>query len=219
MAKADFPKPSGQAKPPPQDDVQKLKRAAKRCRVCPFARQATQTVFGQGLAGARLMLVGEQPGNQEDIAGEPFVGPAGKLLAELLDELGIPREQAYVTNAVKHFKYVRKGKIRLHAKPNAAEINACRPWLDSEIRAVKPAVILALGATAAGSLCGNVKIQANRGKALQLRKELTGTQPVFVSWHPSAILRAPDERGRSKMRNELKEDLLNAWSKARSRPK
>lgn len=212
-------KPTTSAKPPKSDDLTKLTVAAKRCRVCPFARKSTQTVFGEGSSGARVMLVGEQPGDQEDRAGHPFVGPAGKLLDTILAELKIPRADIFVTNAVKHFKFQRRGKFRLHAKPNASEAAACRPWLESEIRAVHPEIIVALGATAAYSLCGGKSIGSNRGKVQALRAEFHSTTKVLFTWHPSAILRAPEEKLRHQKRAELKEDLRRAWQLAKVKPK
>lgn len=211
-------KPTSSAAPPKSDDLTKLTAAAKRCRVCPFARRATQTVFGEGPSRARIMLVGEQPGDHEDKAGHPFVGPAGKLLDQILDELEIPRPDVFVTNAVKHFKFQRRGKFRLHAKPNAGEVAACRPWLESEIRSVRPDIIVALGATAANSLCGEKSIGSHRGKTQGLRAEFNSTTKVLFTWHPSAILRAPDEQLRHAKRAELKEDLRRAWRLAKKKP-
>jgi len=196
------------ASPPKSKSLRVLKDSAQTCLVCAFAVKSTQTVFGEGPKRARLMLVGEQPGNAEDLAGHPFVGPAGALLEKIFTELGIRRDDVYVTNAVKHFKYVRKGKIRLHAKPNSVEIANCRPWLASEVAAVQPQVIVALGATAADSVCGrSVAIGRHRGQWLTTP---LGPARVLVSWHPSAILRAPDERARAEKREQLKMDLAQA---------
>lgn len=192
---------------PPADarTIDDLREAARGCHVCPFALKATQTVFGEGAVHARLMLVGEQPGDQEDLAGEPFVGPAGRLLDRVLNELGIPRSELYVTNAVKHFKFEPRGKFRLHQKPNAAEVKACHPWLEEEIKRVHPEVIVALGATAAQSVCGRVvKITRERGQWVN--------ENVMITWHPSALLRA-DPGVREQMTQELAEDLRRAWAR------
>lgn len=135
-------------------DLAELRREAAGCRACPLWEHATQTVFGEGAAAAEVMFVGEQPGDQEDTLGRPFVGPAGRLLDEALSEAGIDRDAAYITNAVKHFKWTERGKRRIHAKPNASEVAACRPWLDAELAAVQPRVVVCLGATAAQALVG-----------------------------------------------------------------
>ncbi|HYU64367.1 MAG TPA: UdgX family uracil-DNA binding protein [Verrucomicrobiae bacterium] len=135
-------------------NIEELRKAAATCRACDLWQSATQTVFGEGSEHARLMLVGEQPGDQEDLQGEPFVGPAGRLLDTALEEAGIDRRRVYLTNAVKHFRWTRRGKRRLHAKPNAAQVRACRPWLEAEIEAVRPRLIVLLGATAAQSVMG-----------------------------------------------------------------
>jgi DNA polymerase len=156
------------------------------------------------------MLVGEQPGDREDLAGRPFVGPAGSLLAAILSELEIPPERAYLTNAVKHFKYTGgRGKRRLHQRPNAAEVGACRPWLEAEVAALRPAVIIALGRTAAASVCGKA-IALGRTRGLWLQSAI-GSARVLVSWHPAAILRAPDPATRAEKRAQLKDDLNKAW--------
>jgi len=163
-----------------------LEEAAEGCRGCELYKDATQVVFGEGRKGAGLMLVGEQPGDKEDREGEPFVGPAGRLLDRALEEAGIDRGEAYVTNAVKHFKWRPKGKRRLHQTPRAGEIEACRPWLRAEVEAVKPQALLAMGATAARSLFGpKVKVTKDRGRPLE-----SPLAPVAaVTIHPSAILR------------------------------
>ena len=169
-----------------QTELEKVIAEAAGCRRCPLYRNATQTVFGEGAPGAHIMLVGEQPGDKEDVAGRPFVGPAGKLLDRALAEAGIERSDTYVTNAVKHFKNEPRGKRRIHKKPNAAEIEQCRWWLEREIAIVKPALIVALGATAARTLLGReAKVQKERGRVA------TGADglPVFITIHPSAILR------------------------------
>lgn len=163
-----------------------LAEAARGCRGCELYKDATQTVFGEGRRAAGLMLVGEQPGDKEDLAGEPFVGPAGRLLDRALEEAGIDRSEAYVTNAVKHFKWRPRGKRRLHQTPRAGEIEACKPWLAAEVEAVKPAALLAMGATAARALFGTkVKVTKDRGQPLD-----SPLAPVAaVTIHPSAILR------------------------------
>ena len=173
-------------------DLDGLRAAAATCTGCDLYRDATQTVFGAGPAPARVMFVGEQPGDQEDKAGEPFVGPAGKLLDRALADAGIDRDQAYVTNAVKHFKFKRdaRGKRRIHEKPNRTEVVACRPWLVAELEVVRPELIVALGATAAQSLLGpSFKLTQHRGEILDA-PELGGR--VLATNHPSAVLRAPD---------------------------
>jgi len=166
-----------------------LASAAEGCRGCPLYKDATQTVFGKGRSSARLMLVGEQPGDKEDKEGEPFVGPAGRLLDKALAEAGIDRSEAYVTNAVKHFKWRPRGNRRLHQTPRAGEIEACKPWFEAEMQAVEPAAVLAMGATAARSLFGpKVKVTKHRGKPLE-----SPLAPVAaVTIHPSAILRLRD---------------------------
>ena len=181
------------------------------CRRCELWRDATQGVTGEGPAHARLMLVGEQPGDQEDLAGRPFVGPAGQVLDRALGEAGVPRDQAYVTNAVKHFKHELRGKRRLHKTPKAGEIHACRWWLDAERRLVRPRVIVALGATAALGVFGKpTPVVANRGKALQLPDQAQGV----VTYHPSFLLRVPDEEVKAKAYAAFIRDLKLAWSLA-----
>jgi uracil-DNA glycosylase len=174
-------------------NLEDLKKAAKDCKACDLWKHANQTVFGEGASTAKIMLIGEQPGDQEDKEGRPFVGPAGKLLDTALLEAGIEREKVYVTNAVKHFKWEPRGKRRIHKKPNAVEIAACRPWLDAEIAAIRPKVIVCLGATAAQTLLGrNFRVTEQRGKFLK-----SHLAPfVMATVHPSSILRAPDEQAR-----------------------
>jgi uracil-DNA glycosylase family protein len=170
-----------------------LEAAAKDCRACDLWKRGTQTVFGAGPKTASLLFVGEQPGNEEDLQGKPFIGPAGKLLDRALADAGIDRNQVYITNAVKHFKWEERGKRRLHKKPNALEISACLPWLESEVAIVKPHVIVALGATATAALLGPaIRVLAHRGKRLPSKFG----PPVMVTVHPSSILRAVDERSR-----------------------
>ena len=175
---------------PHKPSLQSLRAAAARCTACPLYARATQTVFGEGPAHASLMLVGEQPGDQEDREGRPFVGPAGKLLDHCMAEAGLDRSEAYVTNAVKHFKWVARGKRRIHSKPNSMEIKACKPWLEAEIATIRPRVLVCMGATAAQSLLGSsFRVTQERGKPIQ--SELAPI--VFATVHPSALLRAPDE--------------------------
>ena len=170
-----------------------IAREAKRCTRCPLYRNATQTVFGEGPARARLMLVGEQPGDQEDRAGHPFVGPAGKMLDRALADAGIDRDTVYVTNVVKHFKNEPRGKRRLHKKPNRSEVEVCKTWFDQELALVRPRLVLAMGVTAASALAGKaVTLSRTRGKLMIFADGRQG----MVTVHPSAILRAPDEAGR-----------------------
>ncbi|HWA87959.1 MAG TPA: UdgX family uracil-DNA binding protein [Opitutus sp.] len=174
----------------PRPTLAKIRAEARRCRRCPLYKTGTQTVFGEGPAHARVVMVGEQPGDREDLAGKPFVGPAGKLLDRALVEAGIDRGEVYVTNAVKHFKWERAGKRRLHQKPNAREIAACRPWLESELELIAPDVIVALGATAAQALMGrDFRVTRERGKLLDSPVEWA--RGLVATVHPSSILRAP----------------------------
>jgi probable DNA metabolism protein len=171
------------------DDIETLRDEAAACRACHLWKDATQTVFGEGPQQARIMLVGEQPGDKEDLAGKPFVGPAGQMLDRALEEAGIDRSKVYVTNAVKHFKFVPRGKIRLHQKPNTSEIKACRPWYERELAAIKPDLIVAMGATAAQCVFGKVTpINKNRGRLI----DLDGGVQALVTVHPSYLLRLPD---------------------------
>lgn len=189
---------------PRRKTLASLARAARQCRGCDLYRHATQTVFGDGPKRARVVLVGEQPGHEEDLAGEPFIGPAGRLLDEALQAAGISRADAYVTNVVKHFKWEPRGKRRLHAKPNAREIAACSPWLSEELAHVRPVVVVCLGATAAQALLGRTfKLLANRGKVLAT--PLAGH--VVATVHPSSVLRAPDSPARAQARRDLIKDL------------
>lgn len=166
-----------------------LRKAAARCRACDLWRRGTQTVFGEGLPTARVMLVGEQPGDREDLEGRPFVGPAGRLLDACLEEAGIDRAQAYVTNVVKHFKWEPRGKKRIHQEPNAAEIAACRPWLDAELAVLKPRALICLGATAAQALLGkSFRVTQSRGKFVP--SDLAPL--VTATVHPSSMMRAED---------------------------
>jgi uracil-DNA glycosylase len=189
---------------PPNPTLTKLREAAAGCRGCDLWVNATQTVFGEGPRAADVMLVGEQPGDQEDRQGHPFVGPAGKLLDAGLEQAGINRKRVYVTNSVKHFKFVviERGR-RLHKKPSAGEIRACNPWLQEEIRVIKPRVIVALGATAAQALLGKqFRVTQHRGKPLPSEF----AEAIVATVHPSAVLRAPDE-AREEARREFFADL------------
>jgi uracil-DNA glycosylase family protein len=183
----------GQAPVPPRASVPKLREAAAGCRACDLWERGTQTVFGEGTTRAELMFVGEQPGNDEDLAGRPFIGPAGRLLDEALSEAGIDRVGTYVTNVVKHFKWEPRGKRRIHSKPNAAEIKACFPWLVAEIAAVKPKVLVCLGATAAQAILGKAfRVSVDRGKFVPSPY----APHVLATVHPSSILRARDDEAR-----------------------
>jgi uracil-DNA glycosylase len=182
------------AEPPPDPrSVAELQEAAASCRGCDLWENATQTVFGEGREGSKLMLVGEQPGDQEDLQGRPFVGPAGRLLEKALEEAGIDRRRVYVTNAVKHFRWTRRGKRRLHEKPTATQIRACRPWLDAEIEVVRPKIVVLLGATAAQAVMGPAfRVSKDRGRLLSSPLGI----PVLATVHPSSILRAADDESR-----------------------
>ncbi|HEX6104759.1 MAG TPA: UdgX family uracil-DNA binding protein [Gemmatimonadales bacterium] len=189
---------------PPRPTLPRLRAAAQGCRGCDLWLNATQTVFGEGPVSADVMFVGEQPGDQEDRAGHPFVGPSGRLLDAALEEAGIDRGRVYVTNAVKHFKFVQKEltRRRLHKKPNAAEVRACHPWLEEEIRVVKPRVIVALGSTAAQALLGTAfRVTEQRGRAVD-----SEWGQVLATVHPSAVLRAPDA-ARETARREFFSDI------------
>lgn len=189
---------------PTRHSIPALQEAAQSCQGCPLYARATQVVFGAGSATAKLMLVGEAPGDEEDLQGRPFVGPAGKLLAEAMEEAGVERQDVYVTNAVKHFKWEPRGKRRLHGKPSAREISACRPWLEAEIETIKPSAIVCLGATAAQTLLGkSFRITRQRGELLPS----TWAKAIVATFHPSAILRAPDRNERHRMRQLLADDL------------
>jgi DNA polymerase len=189
---------------PDRPTIESLRDAARDCQACDLYERGTQTVFGDGSPRATLMLVGEQPGDAEDLSGHPFVGPAGKLLDRALGEAGIDRGSVYVTNVVKHFKWERRGKRRIHKKPNAGEIRACRPWLDAEIALVKPRAIVCLGATAAQALLGRgFKVTAHRGEFL--RSALADL--VLATVHPSSLLRAPDDDTRRRETRRFIDDL------------
>jgi len=189
---------------PPRPTLSALRKAAASCKACDLWKRGTQTVFGEGARTARVMLVGEQPGNDEDLAGHPFVGPAGKLLDRALEEAGIDRGQAYVTNVVKHFKWEPKGKRRIHAKPDMVEITACLPWLQAEIDVVKPRALVCLGSTAAQALLGRTfRVTQQRGRFVSSPLAPLVTATV----HPSAILRAPDDEIRRAERGRFVADL------------
>jgi uracil-DNA glycosylase len=185
-------------------NLQILREEAAACRACPLWKNATQTVFGEGPPHAQIMLVGEQPGDKEDLAGKPFVGPAGQMLDRALQEAGIDREKVYVTNAVKHFKFVPRGKIRLHQKPATPEIRACRQWYERELAAIKPALVVAMGATAAQSVFGKMTpINKNRGHLIDLDEETK----ALVTVHPSYLLRLPDADAKAREYERFVSDL------------
>jgi DNA polymerase len=189
---------------PPRPTLTSLKNAAAGCTACDLWKKGTQTVFGEGGRRAKVMFVGEQPGNEEDLTGKPFVGPAGRLFDNALEEAGIDRKQTYVTNVVKHFKWEPRGKRRIHKKPNATEIAACRPWLNAEIALVKPDVVVALGATAAQSLLGpQFRVTKQRGEFIPS----TVAPYVMATVHPSSILRAPDDETRALEYRRFVDDL------------
>lgn len=193
---------------PARPTLNKLKVVAAGCQACDLWKTGTQTVFGEGKTTAAVMFVGEQPGNSEDLAGRPFVGPAGNLFDRALEEVGIDRSQVYVTNVVKHFKWEPRGKRRIHKKPNAVEITACRPWLDAEIRVVKPRAIVCLGATAAQAVIGpKFKVSTQRGELV----ESPLAPLVSATVHPSSILRAPTDEARHAETERFIEDLKKIW--------
>jgi DNA polymerase len=196
--------PTAAAFLPEQRSLKALREAAERCEGCPLFAHATQTVFGAGPARADAVLVGEQPGDVEDRDGEPFVGPAGRLLDKLMEEAGVVRSRVYVTNAVKHFKWTPRGKRRLHGKPNSREIFACRPWLEAELEAIKPEILVLLGSTAAQSLLGSkFKVTKERGQP-----RATEWAPwTMATFHPSALLRAIDLPGGDDLRRQFLSDL------------
>jgi uracil-DNA glycosylase family protein len=200
--------PAGTAAPlvPPSTNLAKIRAAAKHCKACDLWKRGTQTVFGEGSKRARIIFVGEQPGDREDIAGRPFIGPAGQLLDEALAEAGIGRDDAYVTNAVKHFSWepAPRGKRRIHKKPRYSEINACRPWLEAELASVKPHVLVCLGATAAQSLLGKeFSVMRQRGKFVPSPL----AHHVMATVHPSSILRATDSESRREQMKAFVQDL------------
>jgi DNA polymerase len=191
-------------KPPVADSIAALREEASDCRACHLYKNATQTVFGEGPQHAQVMLVGEQPGDKEDLAGKPFVGPAGQMLDRALTEAGVNRDKIYVTNAVKHFKFVPRGKIRLHQKPNTPEIKACRQWYERELASIKPDLVVAMGATAAQSVFGKITpINKNRGRLI----DLADGAKALVTVHPSYLLRQPDEEARAREYARFVDDL------------
>jgi DNA polymerase len=196
---------------PEGQTIAQLRAEARTCRRCPLYRNATQTVFGEGASHATIVFVGEQPGDQEDLQGKPFVGPAGRLFDRALVEAGIERQKTYVTNAVKHFKFEPRGKKRLHKRPNRYEVEVCRVWLRQEISLVKPQLILALGVTAAVALAGRpVVLSRERGRVI----ELADGQRGMVTTHPSSILRMPDQKARHAAFAALVKDLKSAVKQA-----
>jgi uracil-DNA glycosylase family protein len=195
------------ATPPDTSNLAEVLAAASKCTACHLYKRATQTVFGEGPKGAPMMLVGEQPGDYEDVAGKPFVGPAGKIMDRALEEAGIDRSQVYVTNAVKHFKWEPRGKRRIHQKPNSREIAACRPWLEAELRLVKPKLLVCLGATAAQAIFGpSFRVTRERGKVLSSKF----APRVLATVHPSSLLRQPDEESREREYKQFVVDLRAA---------
>ena len=188
---------------PDKSTCEDLRAAAQSCKGCELYRDATQTVFGAGSEHASIMFVGEQPGDMEDRQGEPFVGPAGRLLDKALDEAGIPRRETYVTNAVKHFKFIQRGKRRLHQKPTIRQVMACRPWLEAEIEVIHPRVIVALGSTAAHAVLGRaMRVNQERGRFIPL-----GSREAFITVHPSAILRLQESSERQLEFDRLVDDM------------
>jgi uracil-DNA glycosylase family protein len=195
---------------PRKRDYATLKKAAKACRGCPLYQRATQTVFGEGSVEAKVLLVGEQPGDQEDRAGKPFVGPAGKILEKALNEAGLDRSEFYVTNAVKHFKWRPQGDKRIHEKPNSKEISACKPWLKAELELVQPEVLVCLGSTAAQSVLGRkVTLKDERGHFFRT----DFSDATYVTVHPSSLLRQPDHASRRKAYRDFLRDLKKITKK------
>jgi len=189
---------------PSRKNLKAFREAAADCKACDLWKRGTQTVFGEGTRRAEVLFVGEQPGNEEDLTGLPFVGPAGRLLNDALADAGIDRAQIYVTNVVKHFKWEPRGKRRIHKKPNSSEITACRPWLEAEIALIKPKVIVCLGATAAQALLGpRFLVSKQRGQFI----ESTLAPYIMATVHPSSILRAPDEETRHAEKRRFIDDL------------
>jgi uracil-DNA glycosylase len=193
---------------PARSSLSRLRTIAAGCTACELYKRGTQTVFGEGRSTARVVLVGEQPGDQEDLAGKPFVGPAGKLLDRALVKAGIDRGECYITNIVKHFKWEPRGKRRIHKKPNQVEISACKPWFEAEIAALQPAIIICLGATAAQAILGRAfKVTAQRG---HLFANIFPNAQVMATVHPSSILRAPDDVARHEAIAQFVKDLQMA---------
>jgi len=199
------------AAPPATSSLSATRAAARDCTSCHLYKRATQTVFGEGPKHATIMLVGEQPGDSEDVAGKPFVAPAGKILDRALAEAGINRNEVYVTNAVKHFKWKPRGKRRIHQKPNSREIAACRPWLEAELRLVKPRLLVCLGSTAGQTLFGpSFRVTRERGKVLSSKL----ASKVVATVHPSSLLRQPDEMSRDREYARFVADLRVALKAA-----
>jgi uracil-DNA glycosylase len=200
------------ATPPNSSSLSTVREAAKECTACHLYKHATQTVFGEGPKTVSIMLVGEQPGDYEDVAGKPFVGPAGKIMDRALEEAGIDRKLVYVTNAVKHFKWEPRGKRRIHKRPNSREIGACRPWLEAELRLVRPSLVVAMGATAAQTIFGpSFRVTRDRGKVLSSKL----APKVVATVHPSSLLRQPDEESRHREYKNFVADLRVAAKAAR----
>jgi len=198
------PAPSEENTMTARTELKRLREEAASCRACPLWKNATQTVFGEGPAPAPVMLVGEQPGDKEDLAGHPFVGPAGQMLDRALEEAGIDRNKVYITNAVKHFKFFPRGKIRLHQKPTTSEIRACRPWYEQELATIKPRLVVAMGATAAQCVFGKITpINKNRGRLI----DLDDGRHALVTVHPSYLLRLPDEAAKALEYRRFVDDL------------
>src|SRR6266480_4171735 len=192
------------AQPPDMTSWSAVREAAKDCEACPLYKRATQTVFGEGPKNAVMMLIGEQPGDYEDVAGKPFVGPAGKIMDRGLEEASIDRKKVYVTNAVKHFKWEPRGKRRIHQKPNSREIAACRPWLEAELRIVSPKLLVVLGSTAGQAIFGpSFRVTRERGKVLSSKF----APKVVATVHPSSLLRQPDEESRHREYKNFVADL------------
>jgi len=199
------------AQPPDTSSLNEVRDAARECTACHLYKRATKTVFGEGPKSAPIMLVGEQPGDYEDVAGKPFVGPAGKIMDQALAEAGIDRKEVYVTNAVKHFKWEPRGKRRIHQKPNSREIAACRPWLEAELRLVKPKLVVCLGATAGQAIFGpSFRVTRERGKVLSSKL----APRVLATVHPSSLLRQPDEESREREYKRFVVDLRAALKAA-----
>jgi len=199
---------------PARISLPQLREASRGCHGCDLYCNATQTVFGEGPTNASIIFVGEQPGDQEDLSGKPFVGPAGTLLDQMMVQVGIPREEVYVTNAVKHFKFEPRGKRRIHSKPSAREVAACRPWLEAEINVVKPQMIVCLGATASQSLLGSsFRVMKHRGEVLRGQQWAPW---MMATYHPSALLRMPDEDARHEARALFADDLKKVAKELRA---
>jgi uracil-DNA glycosylase family protein len=199
------------ANPPQTSSLKEVREAARGCTACHLHKLGTQTVFGEGPKQPAMMLIGEQPGDYEDVAGKPFVGPAGKIMDRALEEAGIDRKEVYVTNAVKHFKWEPRGKRRIHQKPNSREIAACRPWLEAELRLVKPKLVVCLGATASQTIFGaSFRVTRERGKVLSSKF----APKIVATVHPSSLLRQPDEESREREYKNFVADLRVALKAA-----